>query len=210
MSTFSKEELRERLGNIDQIRDIIFGAQLRDYDNRLGQMESNLSLLQQDLRDRIEQMKNSLSGELRIAIESLEKKMKSAQSSTEEETADLRQQVDRLNRKFSKSIQTLDEIVDAQTSALRQEIIQTQKNYQDEVMALRSLVLDELEKRFSDLRAAKVSKDDLAETLLALGMRLKGTEFIPQLQEVAHKEEEAMPLLMARKVTTDPNVSHEV
>ena len=32
MAEITKEEMRERLGNIDQIRDIIFGAQLREYD----------------------------------------------------------------------------------------------------------------------------------------------------------------------------------
>ena len=34
MNQLTREDVRERLGNIDQIRDIIFGAQIRDYDNR--------------------------------------------------------------------------------------------------------------------------------------------------------------------------------
>ena len=35
MSDLTKADLRERLGNIDQIRDILFGPQLREYTTRL-------------------------------------------------------------------------------------------------------------------------------------------------------------------------------
>jgi hypothetical protein len=46
MAEITKEEMRERLGNIDQIRDIIFGAQLREYDNRFDKIDSDLSMMQ--------------------------------------------------------------------------------------------------------------------------------------------------------------------
>ena len=36
MTQMLREEVRERLGNIDQIRDIIFGAQIREYETRFG------------------------------------------------------------------------------------------------------------------------------------------------------------------------------
>lgn len=37
MSEISREEMREKLGNIDQIRDIIFGSKQREYDSRIEQ-----------------------------------------------------------------------------------------------------------------------------------------------------------------------------
>ena len=63
MAEITKEEMRERLGNIDQIRDIIFGAQLREYDNRFDKIDSDLSMMQQDMQARIEQVKTVLSAE---------------------------------------------------------------------------------------------------------------------------------------------------
>ena len=56
MAEITKEEMRERLGNIDQIRDIIFGAQLREYDNRFDKIDSDLSMMQRDMQARIEQV----------------------------------------------------------------------------------------------------------------------------------------------------------
>ncbi len=74
MSELTKEQMRERLGNIDQIRDIIVGSQLRDYDNRFQHIESDLVVLRQEIRDRVDQLRNGFSIELRAAIDSLEKK----------------------------------------------------------------------------------------------------------------------------------------
>lgn len=185
MAEITKEEMRERLGNIDQIRDIIFGAQLREYDNRFDRIESDISLLQQDIQTRLEQVKSVLTTELRAAFDSFEKKLKSINSTVQEDTTDIRQQIDRVNRKFSSSIEALDEAIDNQTGAIRDDFSQSRDQLQEDIRSLRTQVFDELDRRFSVLREVKVSRDDMAEILFELGMRLKGSEFVPELKEVA-------------------------
>jgi DNA anti-recombination protein RmuC len=203
MSQMNRDDVRERLGNIDQIRDIIFGTQIREYDNQLSKLEKHISLLQQEMRSQNEQLKLSFSTELKAAVENLEKKLKSISVTNQEEAADFRQQIDRLNRKFSSSIQSLDEELDKQTASIRDDFFQTKDKLQEDITALRDLVLEELDRRFSNLKQDKVSKDDIAETLFALGMRLKGTEFIPELQEVASEKENysGVPLLESSKLS---------
>lgn len=203
MSDITKEEVRDRLGNIDQIRDIIFGAQLRDYDNRLNEIESNLLLLQQEMRDRTEQIKISFSTEIKTAVDMLERKLKSLSSATEEECTEIRQQVDRLSRKSSSSIQALDEVVNAQTNIIRGELTQAKSQFQEDVLALRGLVLQELDRRFTQLSETKASKDDIAEALFALGMQLKGTEFIPKLRETVDPDDAHIPFLETKKLSKE-------
>ncbi|MEH2412603.1 hypothetical protein [Nostoc sp.] len=53
MSQMSKDDVRERLGNIDQIRDIILGTQVREYENRFNKLESDISQLQQQMRSQL-------------------------------------------------------------------------------------------------------------------------------------------------------------
>ncbi|MCL1466065.1 apolipoprotein A1/A4/E family protein [Argonema galeatum] len=185
MTEITKEEMRERLGNIDQIRDIILGPQLREYNNRFDKLESDISLVQQEMRDRIDQVRTVLSTEIRSAVDGLEKKLKTLNLTSQEEINDVRQQIDRVNKKFSSSIEALDQTVDNQNSSIREELSQSRNKLQEDVRALRGQVFDELERRFSMMREAKVSKDDMAEILFELGMRLKGNEFVPQLKEVA-------------------------
>ncbi len=188
MTEITKEEMRERLGNIDQIRDIIFGPQLREYNNRFDKLESDISLVQQEMRDRIDQVRTVLSTEIRSAVDGLEKKLKTLNLTSQEEINDVRQQLDRVNKKFSSSIEALDQTVDQQNSSIREELSQSRNKLQEDVRALRGQVFDELERRFSMMREAKVSKDDMAEILFELGMRLKGNEFVPQLKEVAETD----------------------
>lgn len=187
MGEITRDEIRERLGNIDQIRDIIFGAHLREYTSRLDKAESDISAIQQDVRDRLSDLKLTLANELRTAVESIDKRLKNISTSAQEEAADLRQQFDRLNRKFTSSIENLDETVEAQRIALRDELAQTRDSLQNDTRELRSLVLEELDRHFSILREDKLSKDDLAELLFELGMRLKGSEFVPALREAAEE-----------------------
>jgi hypothetical protein len=72
MNKMTKDEVRERLGNIDQIRDIIFGAQMREYDTRLEQAKTDLDNHQQEISDRLNHLKISLTGEIKAAVEALE------------------------------------------------------------------------------------------------------------------------------------------
>ncbi|PZO43266.1 MAG: hypothetical protein DCF19_04750 [Pseudanabaena frigida] len=190
MGEITRDEIRERLGNIDQIRDIIFGAHLREYTSRLDKAESDISAIQQDVRDRLNELKSVLAIELRTAVESIDKRLKTISASTQEEAADLRQQFDRINRKFTNSIETLDEAVEAQRLSLREELAQTRDSLQNDNRELRSLVLEELDRHFSILREDKISKDDMAELLFELGMRLKGSEFVPELREAAEERAE--------------------
>lgn len=185
MADITKEEMRERLGNIDQIRDIIFGPQLREYDNRFDKLESDISLLQQEMRDRIDQVRTVISTEIRSAVDVLDKKIKTLNLTSQEEMTDLRQQIDRVNKKFSNTIEALDQTVDNQTHALRDEILQAKAKLQEDVRSLRGQVYEEVERRFGLLREDKISRHDMAEFLFEVGMRLKGNEFVPQLREAA-------------------------
>ena len=190
MGEITRDEIRERLGNIDQIRDIIFGAHLREFTSRLDKSEADVAAIQQEVSDRLSELKSVLAIELRAAVESIDKRLKTISATTQEEAADLRQQFDRINRKFTNSIETLDETVEAQRVALRDELAQTRDSLQSDTRELRSLVLEELDRHFSILREDKLSKHDMAELLFELGMRLKGSEFVPELREAAEEKVE--------------------
>jgi len=185
MSELSKEEMRDRLGNIDQIRDIIIGSQLREFNARFGKIETDISLIEQEMRDRLEEVKTTLLGEIKFAAEAIDKKLKGSIASTEEEQLELRQQIDRSNKKFSTSIENLDKDIDTQTDSIRTQMSQSVGKLQEDVHILRTQIFEQLDLRFATLTGVKVSRDDMAELLFELGMRLKGTEFVPKLKQAA-------------------------
>lgn len=248
MTDLTKADLRDRLGNIDQIRDILFGSVLRDYSQRFEQLEANLSVLQQEIRDRTDEVKQVFSTELQAAVDGLEKKIKtltlkdeeekgalqqqmevlnkriantaeevgqafSAELHTatdnldkklktfslkdDEEKTDIRQQLDRLSKRLSSNFTSLDETLDRQTNALRDDLLSSREKLQDDILSLRNQIFEEIDKRMSLLTDAKVSREDMAEMLFELGLRLKGTEVVPRLREAVDSAEGGTAYLLS-------------
>lgn len=185
MNDESKAALRERLGNIDQIRDILFGSQLRDYNTRLDQVESTVSVLQQEIRDRTDELKQSMFKEIQAVVDAMEKKIKSMTLKDNEEKIEIRQQLDRLSKRLSANVTTLDETIDKQTSALRDDLTSSREKLQGDILDLRNQIFDELDKRIANLTKSKVARSDMAEILFEVGLRLKGSEFVPELKAAA-------------------------
>ncbi|RMF28440.1 MAG: hypothetical protein D6756_00140, partial [Cyanobacteria bacterium J083] len=107
MNESNKAEIRDRLGNIDQIRDILFGSQLRDYNNRIEHVEKAISILQKELRDRTDEVKQVISTEFQATVESLDKNVKSLSLKHGQEKLELEQQIDGINKKLSSAIDSL-------------------------------------------------------------------------------------------------------
>jgi archaellum component FlaC len=196
MNQLKKEEIYDKLGNIDQIRDIIFGAQLRDYNTRFDKLESDLGNFRQELIDRIQEVKTTNIAELRSAVDIVDKRIKALQLTGEEERNDLRQIIDRTHRKSSSNFEKLTEDLEVTTGLLRDNLSESKAKLQDDIRNLRNYVQEELERRLSAIGNIKVSRDDMAEILFELGMRLKGTEFVPEL-------EEATDLIIVDRMGTD-------
>ena len=185
MSEVSKEEIRERMGNVELIRDIIFGAKLQEYDNRLDKLESQLSLLDKEMRDRTLAVKTECLTELRASVDSLEEKIKSLSLTSQRDNADIRQLIDRTYKSFSSSLESIDKTVVSQSSSIRKELSETREKLQEDTQNLKSQIFDELEKRFSMLKDVKLSRNDMADILFELGLRIKKAEFTPELQDSA-------------------------
>ncbi len=186
MGEISKEEMRERIGNIDLIRDIIFGSKLQEYDTRLDKLESYLPLVEKEIGDRIEQVKADCLTELRASVNSLEEKIKSLNLNSQRDNAHIRQLIDRSYKNFSHSIESIDKTVGSQTSSIRKELSETREKLQEDTRHLKSQVFDELERRFSTLTDAKLARNDMAEILFELGLRIKKAEFTPELKDASH------------------------
>jgi hypothetical protein len=196
MRDISQEEMRERMGNIDLIRDIIFGPKLQEYDSRIDKLESHLSLLEKEMHDRIEHVKTDCLTELRSSVDSLEQRIKSLNLTFQKDNADIRQLIDRSYQNFSGSLESIDKTLVSQTTSIRKELLETREKLQDDTRNLKSQILDELEKRFSLLTNAKVSRNDMADILFELGLRLKGTDLAKELKEVSNNNESNDVLLI--------------
>ncbi len=208
MAELNKREMRERLGNVEQIREILFGSQLRGYDERLDKMEADFAALKQEIHDRLDKIKGSLSAEVQAIADSLEKKLKYLSLTTHDETTKLWQKIDQNTQKHYNTIEALNKSFNGRANTMRDELAQTREQVQAEVQLLKVKIFEELEKSFASLRETKVSRADLAEVLFDLCIKVKGAEFVPDLREAMESRLQA-DFLLPDQATSDEAEANE-
>lgn len=174
-------------GNIDQIREILFGSQLQTFNNRIEALEGTVKTLQADTDRRLRELQNqsnerldkvqqAFATELQNAMSSLSEELQSLRSHHEEDSSEVRQNLDRLSKRLSANVATLDETIDKQSRSLRDDLLSSHRKLQSDLLNLRQQLFEDLEKRMSDLTGAKLAREDMADLLFELALKLKGTD----------------------------------
>ena len=154
--------------SIEKVRDILFGAQVRDFEKRFRTLESHL-------RKEV----GALSSEMSKRFDSLEKYIKKEIASLEEQfktEQNLRgKAVKELSRRLDNTDKDLEELEDKSTTAqreLRQEILEQSKTLRGEGRKQHKELSTALEKATEQLRVDKTNRSDLATLLVDMAMSL--------------------------------------
>jgi len=178
-------DVQKPIEHIEQIRDIIFGTQRREYDALFKKIDSDLSLLRESFQKQILEIRETFASELATSVRALEKKLTFLNSAVHEESAAFKKQLDLLDSKFDTRITTTaQETVDSITM-IQKDLTEGRAQFQQEVRSLKELVLRELETKMGNLEEKKVSKEALAEVFFEVGMKVKDVDIAAGLQQAA-------------------------
>ena len=130
-------------GNIDQIRDIIFGAQMRDYDRRFSQLEERLLQDSANLRDEFRQRLSSLEEYMRREVEVLADRLTQEQRTRAAGDGELAGSLDQLGR-----------TTDTRFADSAEEAQRTQRDLRGELARQASALAEELARKTGELGAA--------------------------------------------------------
>lgn len=190
MAEITKDQVKGPVnsGNIEQIRDVLFGHKVKEYDQVLGDYERRLAKLegefgdfQTEARDRLNQLQEDLGGEIRTLVDALDKRLKYLTLTTQEATGKLQQQLQSNNQKQTQDLELLNKSLSSKLAFLKDELDRSRDRLDEEVQALRDQFFEELEKNVAGLQEAKVSRTDLAEILFNLCIKVKGNDSLPSL-----------------------------
>ena len=159
-------------GNIDKIRAILFGNQMRDYDVRFGRLEERLSKEVAELRDDLRRRADSLESYVRQEVEALLGRIRNEYAERNESVKDLSGTLDNLSKVLEKRTRQLDEELNKGQRDLRQQILEQGKVTSDKLRANYDEIAQLLERELSQLRAGKVDRGSLASLFTDLAIRL--------------------------------------
>jgi hypothetical protein len=172
----------EQGGNVDKIRDILFGNQMREYDSRFARLEETLLKESSDLRETTRKRIDALEGYIRKELESLASRLKSERDERLASSKDLGSELKTTAESLNTTIrQTQDSAAESERE-LRASILEQSKTLMDEIQANHGNVLAVLERRFQELKNAKTDRSALAELLTEVAMRLNHEFRVPGVE----------------------------
>lgn len=159
--------------NVDKIREILFGAQIRDYDSRFSQLEQRLvaenEKMGQFLEKRLTGIATATQRELAGLAEQIENQKNSLASWQSESRSDLQS----TSHQMGERLNDLDDMLAKETSALRNDLSEQYNSLIELVKKTRASVDDSVARESNQLQQGKVGREDLSALLADLAARLK-------------------------------------
>ena len=166
-------------GNIDKIRDILFGSQARDFERRFSRFEERLVSDMTDMRDENRQKLDALEEYIKNELKSLTERLTSEQNARADASKGLSGELKELSHNFDKKITQLNEQSAKNESDLRQQILNQSKNLSEEIQKRHNEALSKLDRESNEIRDDKADRVAIANIFTEMAMRLTGDFKLP-------------------------------
>ncbi len=168
-------ELAE-VGNMDKIRDILFGNQAKDYEKRFATMEMRLAQeageLKEELLKRIDALEIYTKQEIKDINARIKKESNERVDAHKMIQDELKQGVESLNKKIVQG----EENLAIKSTELRDQILSQSKQLSEEILSRYDNASKNMKQTAQELDDAKVNRSDLSGFFLELAMRLSNDE----------------------------------
>ena len=168
-------------GNLDKVRDILFGGQARDNDRRFQRLEERLAQETADMKDEVRKRLAALETFVKQETAALAERIKTEQDERTDATKDLAREARDMAKAFEKKTGQIDDQLSRSQRELRQQMLEVQQHLTDDLRQKVDEVIARLTMEAADLRHEKTDRTDLAAMLTEMAMRLTNDLKIPGL-----------------------------
>jgi len=167
------------MGNVDQIRDIIFGSQMRDYESRFQGLEKRLmdelAASRKEVGNRVDALETYMHSEM----DALNERLSVERSERENEDKEISDELKKTAKEILKKLSSLDESVAKQNRELRQQLLEQSKTLSSDIESTKTQLNQALTNATDELRNSKTDRAALADLLSEVALRLKDEFSLP-------------------------------
>jgi DNA anti-recombination protein RmuC len=161
-------------GNIDKIREIIFGGHMRDYDKRFMRLEARLIKESADLREETKRRFEVLETFIKREFEALVERLQIEQRHREESVQGLSRALTETGQTLEGKLLQFDEGAARGQRDLRQQILDQSRSLSEEIHQKHAEMSTTVEREVANLNHDKPSRSHLASMFSELAARLNG------------------------------------
>jgi hypothetical protein len=166
-------------GNVDRIRNILFGAQMREYDNRFQKVEERLTREAGELRGELQRQLQALEAFMKGEAESMTNRVKTEQAERGQAVERLTHEMMETAKGLELKINNLDSQAAKDIRDLREQLLEQSKALSAEMKDKHDQMKGHLDREAGQIRDAMTGREALAEMLTEVAMRLKNEFRVP-------------------------------
>jgi phage host-nuclease inhibitor protein Gam len=175
--------LRGGAGNVDKIRDILFGSQMRDYESRFARLEETLVKENAEIRETSRRRFEQLESYVHKEFETIQARFKAERDERLDNAAQQSREVKDLGDSLSRRIRDLDDRSSNVERELRSQLMTQARDLTDEIRMTQESIVSLLEKRYHELKDGKTDRAALATLFTEVALRLSDQFRIPGSDE---------------------------
>jgi hypothetical protein len=166
-------------GNVDKIRDILFGSQMRDYETRFARLEETLSKEASELRESTRRRFESLEGYIHKELELLENRLKIEREERAQVLSQVARELKDTGESLSRRITELSEQDVQGERNLRKALLEQSQALDEELRSKLDALSAIIDRRVRELRNDKTDRTTLASLFNEVALRLNNEFQIP-------------------------------
>lgn len=175
--------IRGGAGNVDKIRDILFGSQMRDYESRFARLEETLIKETAETRESSRRRFDQLENYIRREFEALQARLKAERDERSDGLNNQTRELKDLGESLSRRIRDLDDRETEVERNLRNDLLQQARDLTEEIRAKHDELASLLERRTGELRDSKTDRAALATLFNEVALRLSDEFRIPGAED---------------------------
>ncbi|GAX40909.1 hypothetical protein NIES4075_18760 [Tolypothrix sp. NIES-4075] len=160
------------INNLDKVRDILFGNQMREVERKFARLEERLLKECINLRDDTRKRLDSLESYFKTEIESLAKQINNEQGERGQALKALTEQHKNITISLENKLAQFEEKTNTNQREIREQILNQSKNLHDDLRNKYEEILATLERDTQELRKDKTDRSALAHLFTELAIRL--------------------------------------
>jgi len=158
--------------NVDKIRDILFGGNMREYDKRFARLEDRLNAdidrLSQDVFKRFDTLDNFIKNE----FEDLNARLHNEKTERKQDREDTKSELSGFEKQTTNRFADVEQQTSAEARTIRSTLHEQGNELLELIRTTRDELASTLQQESRDLQDSKVARTDLAELLSEVALRL--------------------------------------
>jgi len=159
--------------NVDQIRDLIFGQQIKEFEEKFSRLERMLTEQESKAAQALERSVSSLETRLKRMIEALETKLDDLSEASLKERTKLRELIENSDELLQTSIGQFKNDMLSKLKHVENNAADMGQTFREEMEQLRQEIESSVARRVEALSENKLSRDTFAQVLVETAMRLQ-------------------------------------